>query len=123
MASVYKEIAIENSAAHVWDCLRDFYALHERLVPGFVTACREENGARRITFFNGLVTLERLVSIDEAHLRVSYTVVGGKADHHHASVQVFAEGEHRCRLIWISDVLPDAVATPIEQMMEHGCRV
>jgi polyketide cyclase/dehydrase/lipid transport protein len=120
MASIYKELSVDNSAAQVWERLRDFYALHERLVPGFVTACHEENGARVITFFNGLVTRERLVSIDDANLRLSYTVEGGKAAHHHASAQVFADGKDRCRFVWITDVLPDEMATPIGQMMDRG---
>jgi len=123
MASIYEQFTIENSAAHVWECLRDFYALHERLVPGFVTACREEDGARVITFFNGRVTRERLVSIDDTNLRLSYTVLGGQSAHHHASAQVFAEGERRCRFVWITDVLPDEMAAPIEQLMKRGSAV
>ncbi len=123
MATIYKEFSVESSAARVWQRLRDFYALHERLAPGFVTACHEEDGARVITFFNGLVTRERLVGIDDAHLRVSYTVVGGKAAHHHASAQVFPDAEDHCRFVWITDVLPDELATPIAQMMDRGCAV
>ena len=36
MATICKEILIDAPPEHVWDALRDFGALHERLVPGFV---------------------------------------------------------------------------------------
>ena len=37
MATVIREIAVDAPAAPCWDALRDFGALHERLVTGFVT--------------------------------------------------------------------------------------
>jgi hypothetical protein len=120
MASIYKRWNISASAESVWDRLRDFYALHQRLVPGFVVECRPEPGARVITFFNGLVARELLVGIDEQAQRVSYAVVGGKAAHHAASAQVFATGAGTCHIVWITDVLPDELADPIAQMMERG---
>src|SRR3954469_7885540 len=107
MASIYKEVSIEVDAAQVWDRLRDFYALRERLVPGFVSECRAEAGARVVTFENGLVAREVLVGTDDQHSPLSYTVVGGRATHHLASAQVFEEPTGGCRLIWITDVLPD----------------
>ena len=120
MASIYEELWLEASAEHVWDALRDFYAVHERLVPGFVTECRAEAGARIVTFFNGLVARELLVACDDDVRRIAYSSVGGRATHHNASAQVFAEGPERCRLVWITDVLPDELAAPIGVMMERG---
>ena len=37
MATVIREIAVDAPAAQCWGALRDFGALHERLVTGFVT--------------------------------------------------------------------------------------
>ena len=62
MASIHRSVELSVSAESVWERLRDFYALHERLVPGFVTECRPEPGARVLTFFNGLVVRELLVT-------------------------------------------------------------
>ena len=123
MASIQRTVELSVSAEQVWDRLRDFYALHERLVPGFVTELRAEPGARVITFFNGLVAHELLVGSDDQTRRMSYAVVGGKATHHAASAQVFPEGPERCRFVWISDVLPDTLAEPIAKMMDHGILV
>ncbi len=121
MATVYQEFVVEAGAAQVWDALRDFNAVHTRLAPGFLTACTiDAEGARILTFANGLVAREVLVGIDEAHRRLAYTVSGGKATHHHATAQVFEEGEGRSRFVWITDVLPDAMAAYIAPMMEQG---
>ena len=121
MATVYKEFIVEADAARVWDALRDFGAVHTRLAPGFLTGCTiDAEGARILTFANGLVAREVLVGIDDAHRRLAYTVTGGQAAHHHATAQVFEEGAGRSRFVWITDVLPDAMAAYIGPMMEQG---
>jgi hypothetical protein len=121
MATIYKEIIVELDAALVWDALRDFGAVHTRLAPGFLTDCKlDGQGARIVSFANGLVARELLVAIDEPNRRLAYTVTGGKADHHHASAQVFAHGEGRSRFVWITDVLPDRLAGYIAPMMDEG---
>ena len=55
MASIRKEILINAPAGDVWAAVRDVGAPHERLTPGFVVATRLEDGARVVTFGNGLV--------------------------------------------------------------------
>src|SRR4051812_16715407 len=42
MASIRHEIAIDAPPEHIWDVLRDVGAVHERLLPGRVTATRVE---------------------------------------------------------------------------------
>jgi len=121
MATIYKQFIVEADVAAVWDALRDFGAVHTRLAPGFLTGCKlDGQGARIVSFANGLVARELLVGIDEANRRLAYTVTGGKASHHHASAQVFAHGEGRSRFVWITDVLPDEFAAYIGSMMDHG---
>jgi len=121
MATIYKEFIVEADAGTVWDALRDFGAVHTRLAPGFLTACTlDGQGARIVSFANGLVARELLVGIDEPNRRLAYTVTGGKASHHHASAQVFAHGDGRSRFVWITDVLPDEFAGYIGSMMDQG---
>ena len=121
MATIYKEFIVEADAAQVWDALRDFGAVHTRLAPGFLTDAKlDGQGARIVSFANGLVARELLVGIDEERRRLAYTVTGGKASHHHASAQVFAQGEGRSRFVWITDVLPDELAAYIAPMMDPG---
>jgi carbon monoxide dehydrogenase subunit G len=123
MATLYKEILVNAPFAKVWDALRDFGAVHEKLAPGFVTQCRLEGDTRDLTFFNGNKARELLVGIDENAHRLAYTVVGGRATHHNASAQVIAADENRSRFVWITDVLPNEVAEYIDGMMEQGAAV
>jgi carbon monoxide dehydrogenase subunit G len=123
MATIQKEFELPVSAEKAWAVLRDFGAV-DRLAAGFVTACAlEEDGAvRRVTFFNGMEARERLVTLDDAARRIVYSASGGRATHHNASAQVVAIGGERCRFVWTTDLLPDALAPAIGQMMEQGAQ-
>jgi carbon monoxide dehydrogenase subunit G len=123
MASIRKEIALAARAEDVWAVLRDVGAVHRRLAPGFVINTQLDGDARIVTFANGMVAREQLVAIDDETRRVAYAAVGGRSTHHNASMQVFAEGEGRCRLVWITDLLPHDLAGPIGAMIEQGSAV
>ena len=119
MASIQREVRIEASPLRVWDALRDVGAIHTRLAPGFVTDVKLEDGVRVVTFGNGRVARERIVTVDDEAKRVVWSVVGGAMTHHNASAQVFADGD-ACRFVWIADLLPDELAPAIAGMIEHG---
>jgi carbon monoxide dehydrogenase subunit G len=126
MASIIREERIDADPADVWEALRDFGSVHERLVPGFVVECRVDRpGSRIVTFFNGAVAREVLVGVDESARRLAYSVVEGPlgTTHHNASAQIFADRDGRARFVWTTDVLPDAAATPIGQLMDQGIAV
>ena len=123
MASIRKEILVDARPEHVWDVLRDVGALHTRLVPGLVVDTRLEEGARIVTFGNGMVARELIVDIDDEARRLVWAVVGGRFTHHNASVQVFVDGEGGSRLVWIADLLPDEIAGDIRTMIEQAARV
>jgi carbon monoxide dehydrogenase subunit G len=121
MASIHREILIEARPESVWDAVRDVGAVHERLAPGFVVDTRLEEGARIVTFANGLVARELIVDVDDAARRLAWAVVGSpRLTHHNASMQVFADGERRSRVVWIADLLPHEVAGTIAAMIEQG---
>jgi carbon monoxide dehydrogenase subunit G len=123
MASIYREVQIRADPASVWDALRDVGALHRRLAPGFVTDVRLEEGARVVTFGNGLVARELIVDIDDEARRLAWSVVGGRMTHHNASAQVFPNGELGSRFVWIADLLPHEVAPGVAAMMDQGLAV
>ena len=120
MASIHDEILVEIPPDQAWDAIRDVGQIHVRLVPGFVTDCRLEGGARIVTFGNGMQVRELIVDIDDEARRVAWAAVGGQFKHHNASLQVFAEGDGHARLVWIADLLPDELAGPIRAMIEQG---
>jgi len=119
MATLRRQIALNAPAAKVWSAIRDFGAVHTRVAPGFLTKLEMVQGDRIVTFFNGLVARERLVTVDDEDCRLVYSVVEGRASHYNAAVQVFPEGDGS-RLLWTIDLLPNDLAPAIGGMMDHA---
>ena len=120
MASIHKEIEIKRDSAFVWDAIRDVGAIHKRLVPGFVVDCRLDGDSRMVTFANGTVMREIIVDVDDKTRRHSWSARGEPLTHHNASAQVFAEGNDRCRVVWIADVMPHTAAASMGEMIQQG---
>jgi len=123
MASIRKEISTKAPADAVWDALRDIGALHTRLVPGFVTDTQVEPGARIVTFGNGMVVRESIVTVDEGERRIVWSATGGALTHHNGSAQVVPGTAGETGVVWIADLLPDEAAPGIAAMMEQGMAV
>lgn len=120
MATLRKEIAIANGATPVWHALRDFGQVHARVAPGFLTDLKMDKGDRVLTFFNGMVARERLVTRDDETCRLVYALIDGQASHYNAAVQIFPEGDGHSRLVWQIDLLPDELAPAIEGLMDQA---
>ena len=120
MATIRKEFSLRSNLERVWDALRDFPAVHERLAPGFVLDTKMDGDTRVVTFANGSVARETLVAIDENNRRLVYTIRSERLTHHNASAEVSARGADQCRFVWITDVLPDAIAPYISSQMDLG---
>jgi hypothetical protein len=119
MATLRKEIPVANGATPVWRAIRDFGQVHTKVAPGFLTDLKMDNGDRIVTFFNGVVARERLVTADDEACRLVYAVVEGRASHYNASVEVFPEGDGS-RIVWTIDLLPNELAPAIEGMMDQA---
>lgn len=120
MASLYRDIPLETDAARAWATLRDSRNV-ARVFAGVLTDAHVEGDLRTVTFANGSVVQERIVAVDDAHMRIAYTVCGPNFDQHAASMQIVADSGGRCRLVWISDFLPDERSAMVEPLMDAGC--
>jgi carbon monoxide dehydrogenase subunit G len=120
MATIRKEITVKATVEQAWDAMRDIGALHTRLVPGFVVDTKLEPGLRLVTFANGRVVRERIVTIDDGARRLVWSATGDRLTHHNASAQVLEDPDGHTRIVWVADLLPDALAGAIDQMMDHG---
>ena len=120
MASVTHEITTSARPERVWDAIRDIGALHTRLVVGFVLDTRLEPGVRIVTFKNGMVVREPIVTVDEQARRLVWSSDVTKLTHYNASVQVFDIDEQRSRVVWIADFLPDAAQAWVAGIIGEG---
>ncbi|MBM2616670.1 SRPBCC family protein [Actinoplanes sp. LDG1-06] len=122
MATVRVEAVIELSAEQVWAAVADVGQVHRRLLPGRVVSARLEGDMRILTLPDGSEIRELIVSIDERERRLAYAVVEGQKmplTYHHASFQVYDDGDI-CRLVWVTDVLPHALAGAVQARTERG---
>ncbi len=122
MASVRKQIHVRASPDSAWNAIRDFGALHTRLVPGFVVDTELDGDSRIVTFASGAVQREPLIDCDDELRRLVYGAVESPtgATHYNASVQVFANGHTGSRIEWIVDVLPHNLYDFLDRAMDQG---
>src|SRR6476660_9283916 len=117
MASVRNEIRTKARPDSVWAAIRDVGALHTRLVPGFVTDTRLEPGARVVTFGNGLIVREPIVTIDDDARRLVWTAEGGRTTHYNSAIEVGRDVDGTTVVVWITDFLPDTAKSSIAAAM------
>jgi hypothetical protein len=122
MATLHKEIHIDARPEAIWDAARDVGALHTRLVPGFVVDTQLEGNARIVTFGNGMVVRELIISVDDQRRRLAWTAIGGRTTHYNAVLEVLAD-RSGTRVVWSTDLLPDEMAEPVANMQENGLAV
>jgi carbon monoxide dehydrogenase subunit G len=119
---VRREFAVAAPPAQVWDVFRDLGAVHTKLAPGFVVDTVVDGDRRTVSFANGVVVTERIVSLDDQDRRLAYSIVGGTAEHHNASFEVHC-APGGSTVVWTTDVLPDAAADTFARMMDAGVPV
>jgi uncharacterized protein YndB with AHSA1/START domain len=123
MASIRKEIRINAPVERVWDALRDVGALHTKLVPGFVKDTVLEGNSRLVVFGNGMSVREDIVGVDAAQRRVAWAVVGQQFRHYNGAAWVEPDPKGGSRFVWTVDLLPNELASQVEQMMTTGIAV
>ena len=119
MATIRKQLITSARPESVWDAIRDIGALHTRLVPGFVVDTRLEGSARWVTFANGMVVREPIVSLDDERRRLVWGAEGAGTTHYNAALEVLA-ADGGSRVVWTIDLLPDKMAEPIRAMQAQG---
>ncbi|MCZ7438106.1 SRPBCC family protein [Micromonospora sp. WMMC241] len=122
MAMVRVEAVVDLPAQRVWAAVADVGAVHLRLLPGRVADARVEGDVRILTMPDGHQVHELVLGVDDDLRRMAYTVVEGQRlplTYHHAAFQVFDEGD-RSRLVWLTDVLPHAMADAVRARVERG---
>jgi hypothetical protein len=123
VASVHHEVVVNADVGHVWDVIRDVGAAHTRLLPGRVTGTRLDGDFRYLTFPDGREVRELIIDIDDERRRMAYAVVGGDSlglTYHHATFQVEPDGDSRCRLLWVTELLPSTLEDAVRARIIVG---
>jgi len=121
MATITRSVVVALAPDQVWDAVRDWGHVHQRLCPGVLTDCRAEEGVRTVTFANGLVARELIVAVDDEARRLVWSVVGSALlTHHNGAMQVLETGTGS-RVVWTADLLPHDAAERVAGFMDLGC--
>ncbi|WP_454790100.1 SRPBCC family protein [Mycolicibacterium lutetiense] len=125
MAWIQIEFDVEADSSLVWQVIGDWADGPVRMAPGFVTSSEADGDVRVVTFADGFVARERLVSRDDQARRIAYSLIGDTArpEHDNAVMQVVADGPHRCRVVWSRDVLPDDAAGGLGAVMQQAAPI
>ena len=122
MASIRTEFPIGVDAARVWQVIGDWADGPVRMARGLVVSSDAEGSVRVVTFADGMIARERLVTRDDEARRIVYSMVGDtvRPEHDNAAMQIVPDGADRCRFIWTRDVLPDELAESFRASMEEA---
>ena len=117
MTMIRRTFTVTASPDEVWEVLRDIGAVHTRLAPGFVTdTVVVAPDKRRVTFANGAIVTEQIVSIDDDDRRLAYTILERASEHHHASFEVLP-AEEGATVVWTTDVMRGPIAETFRATM------
>jgi hypothetical protein len=119
MATIRHEQLVAVPAEQAWGMLRQA-DLVDRLFAPVLVGCTMQDAVRTVTFANGLVVSEQIVTIDDTDRRLAYHVMGEMFEHHSASMQIVPVDDGNCRFIWISDFLPGDRAETVRPLVTQG---
>ena len=122
MASIRTEFPIDVDASRAWQVIGDWADGPVAMARGLVVSSDAEGTVRVVTFADGMIARERLVTREDDARRIVYSMVGDtvRPEHDNAVMQIVPEGADRCRFIWTRDVLPDELAESLRAAMEDA---
>jgi hypothetical protein len=110
MGSIYHTARLDVPADVAWDYL-DRFTRAEVIPFSSALAGRREGEYRVVTMPGGFEVRERIVSVDPARRRTSYTIQGlNDAEHHHAELRLDVAADGAVTLVWVTDYLPHELA-------------
>ncbi|MDP0930190.1 SRPBCC family protein [Paracoccus onubensis] len=72
-----------------------------------------------VTFANGVIVREPIITLDDVARRLVWSVEGLRFTHYNAAVQVF-ERSTSTSIVWTADFRPDDAAAEQDAAMEAG---
>jgi Polyketide cyclase / dehydrase and lipid transport len=123
MTSIDMEFAIDLDADYVWRVISDWTTGPSGMSGDQVVSTKVDGNMRVVTFADGTIVRERLVTCDDDARRLVYSLLGDtvRPEHDNAVMHIVPDGPQRCRFVWSRDVLPDELSGPLSDFMERSC--
>lgn len=111
MGTVRRHIFIDANADTVWSLVGEPGRLHDWFP---TTSTKLEGSKRWITLASGITFEEDIVTLDHDLRRFQYRIVNNPIiTQHLGTVDVIADGDDRCVVIYSTDMEPEVLALPI----------
>jgi hypothetical protein len=117
MASIARRLSLAVPADVAWNAVRDV-GNADQLFAGVLIRCRLDGDEREVTFADGTVVRELIVTVDDEDRRLVYAVQG-RFHHHSAALQVIAVPPGS-ELVWVTDVRPETAVPRVATLMDAG---
>jgi hypothetical protein len=109
VATVRQEVWVERPAGEAWAVVRDPASV-TRWFPG-MTDVVVDGTSRVITLRSGLPLREEIVAVRDDLRRFQYRLLGPlPVEHHLGTIDVVADGDDRCVVVYSTEVVPHALA-------------
>jgi hypothetical protein len=92
------------------------------LRPYFVTDTKLEPGARIVTFINGMVPREPIVTLDDEARRLVWTHEGGRARHYNGALQVSELADGLTSVVWTAISYPTTLVATCRRQSKREWR-
>ncbi len=118
MATINVSTTLAVPADQLWATVKDVGGVSGML--DVITESSLAGDTRSCTMADGGQLTETILSVDDEHRRVAYTITDSPfpIEAHAASMQVTDAGGGRSTFQWITDVKPDAMADGLRPLME-----
>ncbi len=117
MASINLETTLAISPNELWSKVKDVGGVSNLL--DVIAKSSADGDQRSCTMADGAELTETIISIDDDHQRVAYTITDSPfpIQAHAASMQVSDAGDGKSTFQWITDVKPDELASALGPML------
>ncbi|WP_372736926.1 SRPBCC family protein [Nocardioides sp.] len=117
MATINLKSNLEVAPDELWARVKNVGAVSDLL--NVITESSLDGDKRHCTMADGGLLEETILSVDEDHRRVAYTITSGPfpVEAHASSMQVSAAGDGKSTLQWITDIKPDELAGALGPML------
>jgi len=120
MSSVRRHAFIECDADTVWQFISKMDNLHEWFP---VVSTKVEGSKRWMTLASGIVFEEDILLVDNDLRRFQYSIVGNPLiTHHVGTMDVIAIGDHKCIVVYSTDIEPEVLGLAIGAAAGQGLR-
>lgn len=118
MATINLQTTLKVSPNDLWARVKDVGAISDLL--DVITDSSLDGHVRSCTMANGAQLDETILSIDDEHRRVAYSITTSPfpIEVHASSMQVSDAGRGKSTFQWITDIKPDELADTLAPMLK-----